>query len=421
VFTKIRCLPGIVLLVCCLGHLPYARAGGLWLSEYNQPSMGRAAAGEEAGTGDASDAFFNPAAMSRHDQSQLMIAGGLILPQVEFDVDQGSAINGDRDGGDAGELTPSASAFYTRPINDRWTLGIGGLALTGSALDYDDDWVGRFQAQEVSLIVIGVVPSVSYRVTDKLSLGLAVPVMYSSLELDISIPAFLTPNPPAEGEGRAEIDGDDVQVAASGSFLYEFSDHTRLGGRVTSKFEFDYDGNVQTAYLGEVGVNTELTLATIARLGLSHDLSDRWSVYGTLGWDNWSQMDEVFLSTNSGGAALPRNWKDTVHYGIGVDYRMNERWTLRSGMAYDSNPVDDDEDRTADMPIDEQFRFALGADYRRDNGSVLSYSLVYADYGDAELDNSRLLPVSGFTGEYGSNEIWFFSVSYNMAGGVSRP
>jgi long-chain fatty acid transport protein len=410
-------LSGMALLLC-LGHHSAVRAGGLWLSEYNQPTMGRAAAGEAAGTGDASDAFFNPAAMSRHEQSQLMVGGGLILPRVEFDVERGSLVNGDGDGGDAGDLTPSASIYYTRPLNERWSVGIGGLALTGSALDYDDDWVGRFQAREVSLIVIGAVPSVSYRVTDKLSLGLAVPVMYSDLQLKIAVPALITPDPMSEG--RAEIDGDDVQAAASGSFLYEFSDRTRLGGRVTSKFEFEYDGDVDTEFLGSVGVTTELTLAALARLGLSHDFNDRWSAFATLGWDNWSQMEEVLLSANSGGAALPRNWKDTWHYGVGVDYRMNDRWTLRTGMAYDTNPVDDDEDRTADMPIDEQFRLALGADFRRDNGSVISYSLVYADYGDGRLDNSQLLPVAGFTGEYGTNEIWFFSVSYNMTRGASR-
>ena len=82
-------------------------------------------------------------------------------------------------------------------------------------------------------------------------------------------------------------------------------------------------------------------------------------------------------------------------------------------------PVDA-EDRTADMPIDKQYRFAVGADHKRDNGSVISYSLEYADYGDAEIDSSELLPAIGFTGEYGTNEIWFFSVSYNMAYGSGR-
>lgn len=394
-----------------------ANAGGLWLSEYNQPTMGRAAAGEAAGVGDASDAFFNPAAMSRHEQSQLMVAGGAILPTVEFDVEQGSALNGTGDGGDAGDLTPSASIYYTRPLNDRWSFGIGGLALTGSALDYDDDWVGRFEATEVSLIVIGAVPSVSYKVTDKLSLGLAVPVMYSDLELEIRVPAPITPIPGQEG--KAEIDGDDVQVAASGSFMYEFNESTRLGGRITSKFDFEYDGDISTELLGQVGVSTDLTLATVARLGLSHDIDERWSIHGSLGWDNWSQMDEVLLSTNSNGVTLPRGWEDTYHYGLGFDYRMDSRWTLRAGIAYDTSPVDED-DRTADMPIDEQYRFAVGADYKRDNGSVISYSLVYADYGDAEIDNSRFQPAAGFTGDYSTNQIWFFSVSYNMQRGVSR-
>ncbi len=412
------------LIACCITaavcHAMPTAAGGLWLSEYNQPTMGRAGAGEAAGVGNASDAFFNPAAMSRHEQSQLMVAGGLIAPTVEFDVESGSAINGNGDGGDAGELTPSASVYYTRPLNDRWTFGVGGLALTGSALDYNDDWVGRFEAQEVSLIVVGAVPSLSYRVTDNLSVGLSVPVMYSDLELEIAVPALLTPNPPVQGEGGAEIDGDDVQVAVAGSFAYEFNERTRIGGRIVSSFEFKYDGEIQPEFVGRVGLETELTLASLARLGLAHDFDERWSGFVSLGWDNWSEMEEVLLSTDSGGAALQRNWQDTYHYGIGVDYRMNERWTLRTGMAYDTNPIDDDVDRSADMPMDEQFRFAVGADYKRDNGSVISYSLIYADYGDAELDNSAFQPLAGFTGEYSSNEIWFFSVSYNMQRGRSR-
>ena len=99
---------------------------------------------------------------------------------------------------------------------------------------------------------------------------------------------------------------------------------------------------------------------------------------------------------------------------------MNDRWTLRTGMAYDTNPVDDDEDRTADMPIDEQFRMAFGADYRRDNGTVISYSLVYADYGDGEIDSGASLPLAGLRGEYDTNRIWFASVSLNWGTGGAR-
>ncbi len=385
-----------------------ASAGGLWLSEFNQPTMGRAAAGEAAGTGNASDVFFNAAAMTRHEGKQVMVAGGLLLPTVEFDLDQNGVVNGDGDGGDAGALTPSVSAFYSSPYNDRLTWGIGGLVLTGLSADYDNEWAGRFQAQEVTMAVVGVVPSLGFKVTDKLSLGLSVPVMYSSLELDVAVPA-LSGGPRPE-EGKAEIDGDDVQVAVIASFAYELTPRTHIGGRLHSNYEFEYDGDVDTAFLGSVGINTDLTLATTARVGLSHVISERWTGYLSWGWDNWSEMDEVLLSTENNGAAVPRNWEDTYHYGGGFDYYYNKRWTFRSGIAYDDSPVDKAFNR-ADMPADEQWRYAVGADYRRDDGRVISTSLVYADYGDSPIDSSDRLPLAGFSGEYSSYDIWFLSVS----------
>jgi long-subunit fatty acid transport protein len=93
----------------------------------------------------------------------------------------------------------------------------------------------------------------------------------------------------------------------------------------------------------------------------------------------------------------------------------------RGGIAYDTSPVDED-DRTTDMPMDEQIRYAIGADYLRDSGMKVSGSLVYADYGDAEIENSGDLGLTGFSGEYQTNEIWFASLSFNwpLGGGPRR-
>ena len=44
-----------------------ALAGGLWITEYGQPTQGRAGAGEEAGNGDATDAFLEPRV---HEQTE---------------------------------------------------------------------------------------------------------------------------------------------------------------------------------------------------------------------------------------------------------------------------------------------------------------------------------------------------------------
>ncbi len=393
-------------------------AGGLWITEYGQPTQGRAGAGEEAGNGDATDAFFNHAAMSKLKRSEILVSASVIAPNIEFDVERSGIANGNGDGGNAAGPAPGGSVFYAHPLNDRWVVGISGVALTGSALDYDDDWAGRYQVQDVSIIVIGAVPAVSYRVTDKLSVGAAVPVMYSKLDMDIAVP---NENSPLQGpDGQVNLDGDDVQVAGSLSFLYEFSDHTRLGGRATSKFDFKYDGDISADLLGQVGVETNLTMAAIARVGLSHDLNQQWSLHATWGWDNWSELKDVFISTNTGGASLPRNWQDTYHYAVGADYRLDRHWTLRAGMAYDTDPVDA-KDRTADMPIDEQYRYAAGFDYLRESGMRISGSVVYADYGDADIDSNKAAPIFDLQGDYKTNEIWFASISFNWPlGGVTR-
>jgi long-chain fatty acid transport protein len=399
---------GSLLTIALLGA-SQSMAGGLWITEYGQPTQGRAGAGETTGNGDATDAFLNPSALPKLEKPELLISAAVIAPKIEFDVERSGIVNGDGDGGNAADPAPGGSVFYAHPLSDRLAFGISGLALTGSVLDYDDDWAGRFQVQDVSILVIGAIPSIGYRVTDKFYVGAAVPVMYSELDMDVAVPDALTP---VEREGKINLDGNDVQVAGSLSFLYEFTERTRLGGRATSKFAFEYDGNVSTELLGEVGVQTDLTMAAIARVGLSHDLNDTWSLHATWGWDNWSELEDVFIATNTRGASLPRKWDDTYHYALGADYRLNRQWTLRAGVAYDTNPVDE-KDRTADMPIDEQYRYAVGFDYLRDSGMRISGSLVYADYGDAEIISDRAPPFFGIEGDYKTNEIWFASVSFN--------
>ena len=51
----------------------FARAGGLFVSEFGTPTLGTAGAGAPAGTDGASTAIHNPAAMTRLDEHQLAV------------------------------------------------------------------------------------------------------------------------------------------------------------------------------------------------------------------------------------------------------------------------------------------------------------------------------------------------------------
>ena len=144
-------------------------------------------------------------------------------------------------------------------------------------------------------------------------------------------------------------------------------------------------------------------------------MNEGLTLLGTLAWEDWSAFDSIAISTPTGGGALPRNWDDTWHIGAGLQFHRDGPWTWYTGIAFDTDPTRAS-DRTADMPIDEQWRYSVGGNYGRDNGHRIGFSVTYADYGDARIDNGGNRPVSGLpwtvNGKYSTNRIFFLGVNY---------
>ncbi len=78
------------------------------------------------------------------------------------------------------------------------------------------------------------------------------------------------------------------------------------------------------------------------------------------------------------------------------------------GISYDSSPVSN-HDRTADLPIDEQFRVA--AAYAKNNPIGLSYSFStsYVYFGEGKMDQTA--QDVRFKGEFDTNYLIFVAAS----------
>ena len=326
-----------------------------------------------------------------------MLAGGLVKSNIEFDSDSPGG-----DGGNAGGYGPLGAAFYTRSLSEDWKLGVSLTSISASTLDYDDDWVGRYECQETSIFTVNLTPSVAYRINDKWSIGGGVNLMYGELELDAAIP-LPAPNP----DGQASLDGDDVDVGFSLSTLFEPSERTRIGVVYWSKVEPSFSGDltIKSPVAAQIGTDLELTFPQFIRTGIYHELDDKWALLGTIAWEDWSELDNLFLSTRTGTTAdIPRNWDDTWHFAAGVRYRIDEQWLVQGGIAHDTSPVSSS-DRTADMPVDKQFRLSLGVEQKRSDKVTLGLIFEYADLGDATIK-------SYYEGDYEKNE--FFSLAFNV-------
>ena len=392
-------LAAALFLILCFTLPSVSTAGGLYLNEFGTPSMGVAGAGASSVANDASTSFHNPAGMTRIKGNELMGTAGLLNARVEFDPDSSTPIPGG-DGGDAGGPAPIIGGFYVHSLSDKWKLGANLITITGAVLDYDDDWTGRYLNTEVTLLTMTFYPSIAYKVNDWLSVGGGPQIMYADLDMRLKAP-------PPNGNGTAKIDGDDVAFGFGLGALAEVSERTRFGLVYQSEIEPEFDGDVSIDPLGlQVAVDTEITLARFIKLSGYHEINDQWALLGTIGWENWSAFEDVNISAVQGSQKIPRDWKDTWKFAAGVHYRPAQEWLLQVGWAYDTSPVDSD-DRTTDMPMDRQIRYATGVQYEWSERLSTGAQFVYADYGKAKINNQLL------KGDYKTNDIFFLAFNAN--------
>jgi len=56
------------------------------------------------------------------------------------------------------------------------------------------------------------------------------------------------------------------------------------------------------------------------RVGIYHEINEKWALLGTVAWDDWSEMDKLTLSTRTPehyqSVRLPGHLKNWILFGI---------------------------------------------------------------------------------------------------------
>ena len=176
-------------------------AGGVYLWEAGTPDAGYAAAGRAAIATDASTAFGNPAGMMRLDRSELLIGAMPIVVDLRFESGPSSTNTGGN-GGQAGGVLPGVGSYYVHHPSEDWRFGISIMSYSGSAFEYEPDWVGRYFTKELSLVTVNVIPTVAYRVSDHFSVGGGPIIQFARMKGNIGINGILDVVP----DGNLELE-----------------------------------------------------------------------------------------------------------------------------------------------------------------------------------------------------------------------
>jgi long-chain fatty acid transport protein len=153
-----------------------AWAGGILIYEAGQEGNGLANAGAAALATDPSVLMSNPAGLTELAGTQISANAQVILGDLGFSRDNNNQFDGN-EGGNALQYLPGASFFISHQIDERSAIGFGMYGNFGLALDYDDDWAGRYFNQEAAIIGVSFQPTLAHKFTDDLSIGIGPRIM----------------------------------------------------------------------------------------------------------------------------------------------------------------------------------------------------------------------------------------------------
>jgi long-chain fatty acid transport protein len=371
-----------------------AWAGGLMLYEIGTPDSGLAAAGWAARAQDPATVATNPAGMTRLDGDQFMVGAQVLYAGMAFSPNANTTVSGP-DGQNPVRWFPGASAFYVHSLAPNWKLGLGTYGNFGLMMDNSDNWVGRYNVQDVGMLGMTLTPALAYKVNDQLSIGVGLDAMYGIFQYEVAVQNALDT---LVGDGQMDLNTHDWGYGANLGVLYELHPGTRLGLDYTSAIDLNFTdtpdftnlGPVLSAVLpGAIGqLDLSMTIPQTVMASVYHELDERWALLGNIGWQNWSEFGKVGVEVNSStSATVNRRYNDTWHAALGAQHHFSDDWLLSFGAAYDSSMVDD-ADRTLDLPVGATWRFSVGSQHtlQKNLDLGLAYTLIWG--GDISIDQS---------------------------------
>ena len=350
---------------------PVASASGFQISENTVQAMGRAYAGREAAGNDASVVMNNPAAMVDFDTYAVQIDATAINVSTQFHGSGtdafGQPLSGGN-GGNGGGVNGVPAISFIAPIAQNWRIGFGIDAPFGLKTQYDNGWMGRYQALKSSVKSMDLTGSVAWAINPEFSLGFSVIAQKTTIDLSnaVDLGAVLVAPPfnlyptflPQSADGTAELRGNNWkwgwQIGAewkpTSQDTVALSYHAKINHNINGQAYFTVPPSVQYV-LSQPGVpplfqnsaiSGQFATPAIASLSYWHKTMGPVSWGAELSWTGWSSFSRIAINfANPYQPAIDQyyGWRNTWFGSVGMDYKLSDQWTLRSGLAYDQTPT----------------------------------------------------------------------------------
>jgi long-chain fatty acid transport protein len=397
-----------------------AQAGGFYVHEQSAYFQGTSFAGAAAGGPSLSAMFWNPATITQHGLGlttekdfAVIFADSDITPITATSPTGVDLVPFGRSGNLFGQqFVPSS--YFVYGLNNWISFGMSMNAPFGLKTEPSGIWSGMFYSRESAVWSINASPTVAFKLTDWLSVGVGAQIEYFKVKLHSAFPGsgatgpfpFLAPVAPE----TLRIDGDSIDVGFTAGITITPTPWTTIGVGYRSRIDHGLEGDIwRPAFVAPVRIGAALIpvgfpaafvnftadvpLPDIATASIRQKITESITLLGTVEWTNWSRLGRVPVTTNPLGpipgipTELAFEWRDGWLVSGGAEYQWTPQVAVRAGIGWEQSPITD-RTRGTRLPDADRLWVSAGASYKWNEqlSFDIGYSHVFVD--DAPIDLS---------------------------------
>ncbi len=310
--------------------------------------------------------YLNPAGLTAFEGTRIEFGFELFKP--DRTVSSSAGIEGSTTS--KSDFIPIPAMAFTTQLNERVTIGLGGLGIGGFGVDYPADETNPilgprpngFGEVFSNYSYLKFTPTVAYTATDKLSLGFSVNVDWASLQVDpipVAAPA-VDPGPdgqPGTADDRAFYSRGTATDGAFGAgfhvgMLYDVNEKFAFGASYSSPqwFEdFTFNSVWENPNLDNFGMAREiefgLDIPAFATAGIGYKPTKNVALAADVRYIFYENTDGFEMDSQpftEDGAVTGFGWNNIWVVALGGEYQFKPGFHLRGGYNYSQHPIDDE-------------------------------------------------------------------------------
>ena len=289
---------------------------------------------------------------------------------------------------------------YMSPEVNKWRFGLSLTAPGGLSKKWDSAYQKAY-AQEFTLKIIELNPTASYKINNQLAFGFGLRGVYTDGVVKSS------------GAVGRDMKGDSIDYGYNLALSYKPRNDMTLSATYRSKVNLTVSGHADlysgtTLAMPHVSANVEIPLPATLDLAVAYnfDKTTVELVYERVYWSSYNNLDFNY-DTNIGGFApyfdtpIPKNWKDTDTYRIGITNQYSDKLKLMAGFAIDESPAPNDT-LGFELPDSDAKLYSLGFEYKVSKATSFGLAYLYDSKKTRTIDNrtNSANPTTGISGTF---------------------